>query len=90
MRLTQQGVGVLGKGDGDQPVVDLEVRQDVQNQDLLESSLAGPESDDRKDDQETNVRHDDLRPVLGLEVDGRRLEVCQGEMRQPGHVVSEK
>lgn len=68
---------MLSEGDGDQPVVDLEVRQDVQDQGLLESTLADPVSDGREDDQETDVGHDDLGPVLGLEDDGRRLEVCE-------------
>jgi hypothetical protein len=68
---------VLSKGDGDQPVVDLQVGQDVEHQDLLESSLAGPEADGREDDQETDVGHDDLGPVFGLEDDRGRLEVCE-------------
>lgn len=73
---------MLGKGDGDQPVVDLQVGQDVEHQDLLESTLAGPVSDGREDNQETDIGHDDLGPVLGLEDDRGRLEVCKRRVGQ--------
>lgn len=69
---------MLSKRDSDQPMVDLQVRQDVEHQDLLESTLRHPVSDDGEDDGETEVGDEDLGSVFRLEDDGRRGKVCEG------------
>jgi len=78
----QKRVGVLSKRNSDQPMVDLQVRQDVENKDLLESTLRHPVSNDGEDDSETEVGDQDLGSVFRLEDDGRGGEVV-GEPRVP-------
>ena len=70
---------MLSKRNSDQPMVDLQVRQDVENKDLLESTLRHPVSNDGEDDSETEVGDQDLGSVFRLEDDGRGGEVCEGE-----------
>jgi hypothetical protein len=58
-------------------MVDLQVRQDVEDQDLFKSTLRHPVSDDGEDDGETEVGDEDLGKVFRLEDDGRGGEVCR-------------
>ena len=74
-QLTKNGVGVLEVGDEDKPVVDPEVRDDVHDKHLREGALVRPVSEGGEVEEDTNVRHDDLHPVLGLEDDRFGVEV---------------
>lgn len=68
-------VGVLQKGDTDEPVVDLEVRKDVEDEDFTEASHHAPVGEDGEDDEETDVGPDDLVLVVGSEDDRTGGEV---------------
>jgi hypothetical protein len=71
----EQGVGVLQEGNGDEPMVYLEVGDDVEDEDFTEASHGGPVGDDGEDDEETDVGPDDLVFVVGPEDDGAGGEV---------------
>ena len=67
---------MLQVGDEHQPVVDPEVRNDVEHNDLGNGPFVCPVAEDREGAQEANVGSDDLAPVLRLEDDRVGVEVC--------------
>jgi hypothetical protein len=56
----QCGVGVLEVGDEDEPVVDVEVWDTVDDEHLGEAPLDGPVSETSENGTDTDVGHDDL------------------------------
>jgi hypothetical protein len=73
--LTDKRISVLQVSDGDQVRVDDKVRNNVKGQNLPETPLRSPESENGEGDGETDIGHDDLGPMVRLEDGGRRLEV---------------
>lgn len=71
----RQRVGVLQEGDTDEPVVDLEVRENVEDEDFTEASHHAPVGEDGEGDEETDVGPDDLVLVVGSEDDRAGGEV---------------
>lgn len=68
---------MLEVGDHDNPRVDEEVRDAVDEHHLLEAPDHGPVGEAADDEGETNVRPDDLPLVVLAEDDGRRQEVVR-------------
>ena len=77
----QDGVGVLEVGDKDQPVVDVEVWDTVDDGHLGKASLDAPEGQGGEDEGDTNVGNDDLRLFAVLENVGVGVEVCDVRSR---------
>lgn len=71
----EDGVGVLEVGDKDEPMVDVEVRDTVDDEHLEEAPLDGPVSETGKDGKDTEVRDDDLGRLAVLEDDRLGVKV---------------
>jgi hypothetical protein len=71
----EDGVGVLEVGDEDEPVVDVEVRDTVDDEHLEEAPLDGPVGETGKDGKDTEVRDDDLGRLAVLEDDRLGVKV---------------
>lgn len=72
----QDGVGVLEVGDEDEPVVDVEVWDTVNDEHLGEAPLDGPVSKTGKDGTDSNVGNDDLGGLGVSEDVGPGVVVC--------------
>jgi hypothetical protein len=72
----QDGVGVLEVGDEDEPVVDVEVRDTVDDEHLGEAPLDGPVGKTGKDGTDSNVGDDDLGSLGVSEDVGPGVVVC--------------
>jgi hypothetical protein len=72
----KSGVGVLEVGDEDEPVVDVEIRNTVDNEHLGERPLDGPVGKTGNDGKDTEVGNDDLRGLAVLEHGRVGVEIC--------------
>jgi hypothetical protein len=72
----QDGVGVLEIGDEDEPVVDVEVWDTVDDEHLGEAPLDGPVDKTSKDGTDSNVGDDDLGSLGVSEDVGPGVVVC--------------
>lgn len=71
----EKRVGVLQESNRDEPVVDPEVGNEVHDGYFSETSVVGPDTEKTESDGESEVRSEDLVPVIRAENDGTRLEV---------------
>lgn len=61
------GVGVLEEGDHDQVVVDDQVRDEVEGDNLSDSSVVGPGSEGGESESDSGVGDEDVPSVTGVE-----------------------
>ena len=71
----KRGVGVLEVGDGNEPVVDPEVRKEVPDEKVLETEVLVDEVESSTGQSETDVREEDQLLVLALVQRAGRVEV---------------